>query len=287
MNMKELWRKKFKPADLSKPGREMAEDEYFCKEDGLIYCAKCRTPLETAVDVGHFGVIMRLPVSCKCRIEERERRKRAMDEAQRRARAESNRIKGIADTTYHKFRFENDRGYNAPVLKMAKKYVAGWDMVEKENGGLLIWGDTGTGKTFTAACIANALIDKGAKVMMTSLPWLVDELTGRQSRSRNEFIESLNSYDLLIIDDLGTESGSAYGLEQIYRIIDGRYRCGKPLIITTNLNPREMQAEKDVAYKRIYDRVLAMSIPLKMNELNIRRKDTAKKTKTMKSLLQD
>jgi len=286
MNAGESWRKRFKPADLSVPGREVAEDEYFNKDDGLIYCAKCNTKRQIAMDFGNFGVLQRLPVPCKCMKEERERERRAMDEAQRRASADLNRSKGIADTIYHQYRFENDRGYNAQAMKMAKKYVAEWDEMRKNNRGLLLWGDTGTGKSFTAACIANALIDKGARVMMTGLPWLIEELSGRYYKSKNEFIDSLNGYSLLIIDDLGTEHSSAYSIEQIYRIIDGRYRSNKPLIVTTNLTPDLMRAEQEVSYKRIYDRILAMSAPLRMNDVNIRQKKAAAKTRELKKLLQ-
>ena len=61
---------------------------------------------------------------------------------------------------------------------------------------------------------------------------------------RNEYISRLCHYPLLIIDDFGMERGTEYGLEQVFNVIDSRYRSGKPLIVTTNLtlddlrNPR-------------------------------------------------
>ena len=50
---------------------------------------------------------------------------------------------------------------------------------------------------------------------------------------------------LLILDDFGMERGTEYGLEQVYSVIDSRYRSGKPLIATTNLTLEELQHPQD------------------------------------------
>ena len=63
---------------------------------------------------------------------------------------------------------------------------------------------------------------------------------------------------LLIIDDFGMERGTEYGLEQVYNVIDSRYRSGKPLIVTTNLTLDSLQNPQDTAHARIYDRLLEM-----------------------------
>ena len=41
------------------------------------------------------------------------------------------------------------------------------------------------------------------------------------------------------------ERGTEYGLEQVYNVIDSRYRSGKPLIVTTNLSLDELQHPQD------------------------------------------
>ena len=100
--------------------------------------------------------------------------------------------------------------------------------------GLLIWGDVGTGKSFFAGCIANALLEKGVPVLMTNFSRILNTLTGMHFEDRNQFIDSLNRYSLLIIDDLGIERNSEFALEQVFNVIDSRYRSKKPLIVTTN-----------------------------------------------------
>ena len=59
---------------------------------------------------------------------------------------------------------------------MAKRYVEQWKKVKAENLGLLLWGDVGTGKSFVAACIANALLDQGIPVLMTNFSKILNQM---------------------------------------------------------------------------------------------------------------
>ncbi|WKY48663.1 hypothetical protein Q5O24_04935 [Eubacteriaceae bacterium ES3] len=72
------------------------------------------------------------------------------------------------------------------------------------------------------ACIANALIDKGIPVLMTSFTRLSQQLYSEQDK--NTFLAALNRYDLLNIDDLGVERKSDYMLENMFNVIDERYK---------------------------------------------------------------
>ena len=102
---------------------------------------------------------------------------------------------------------------------------------------------------------------------------------------RNEYISRLCRYPLLILDDFGMERGTEYGLEQVYNVIDSRYRSEKPLIITTNLSLDELNNPPDTAHKRIYDRVIEMCTPVCCTGENFRRAAAQKKMEQMKKLL--
>ena len=67
---------------------------------------------------------------------------------------------------------------------------------------------------------------------------------------------SLDDYSLLVIDDLGVERNTEYAMEQMFTVIDSRYRSKKPLIVTTNLKLEEIKNPPDLAHARIYDRIL-------------------------------
>ena len=59
---------------------------------------------------------------------------------------------------------------------------------------------------------------------MTNFSRILNTLTGMHFEDRNQFINSLNRYSLLIIDDLGIERNSDFALEQVFNVIDSRYR---------------------------------------------------------------
>ena len=96
---------------------------------------------------------------------------------------------------------------------MAKEYVAHWEKGEREASGLLLWGGVGTGKTYMAGCIANALLDKGVTVMMTNFSRVLSDLPGMFSGNR--YIDSFNRFRLLIIDDFGAERSSEFSWEHL------------------------------------------------------------------------
>ena len=84
----------------------------------------------------------------------------------------------------------------------------------------------------------------------------------------------------LIIDDLGAERNTEYALEQMFSIIDSRYRCNKPLIVTTNLKLDELKRPPDLAHARIYDRILERCAPILFAGKNFR-EDNAASTKAV------
>ena len=69
-------------------------------------------------------------------------------------------------------------------IQMAKRYVEQWKKVKAENLGLLLWGDVGTGKSFVAACIANALLEQGIPVLMTNFSKILNQMGAMYSEER-------------------------------------------------------------------------------------------------------
>lgn len=185
------------------------------------------------------------------------------------------------DGSLYGWTFDKDNGAN-PVMKVARDYVAKWSEVLQSNVGLLLWGDVGTGKTFFAACIANALVEQNVSVRMTNFSSILNDLFSESDK--NKYLDRLNDHNLLIIDDLGIERGTEYALEQVYNIIDTRYKSGRPLIITTNLTLEELNYPADVQHKRIYDRVLGMCVPVMFNGSNFRNQEAANKMETARKL---
>ena len=101
-----------------------------------------------------------------------------------------NRSVGLQDPELRRHTFENDLGYNREQMKKEKQFVANWDAFRSKAMGLLFWGYVGTGKSYIAGCIANALLDKGVPVMMTNFARLLNKLTDMYAGDRNAYIDS-------------------------------------------------------------------------------------------------
>ena len=173
----------------------------------------------------------------------------------------------------------------AEEQRKARAYVENWKEAYKNNTGLLLFGDVGTGKSFFAGCIANALLDRDVPVLMTNFPTILNRLTGMFSEDRADFIASFDEYDLLIIDDLGVERSTEYAMEQMFFVIDSRYRSRRPMIITTNLKLAELKNPPDLAHARIYDRILERCAPILFAGKNFREENAGATKQAAKDIV--
>ena len=265
------------------PAVSKSNGDYYGK-DGLLYCGKCHTPKE-AFFAKNF-VLMgknRHPVDCRCRKMEREQQEVTIRQQKHNELVRRLKAGGFSDTAMLDWNFENDDG-RAPQMRYAHRYVERWQIMRAENLGLLLWGGVGTGKSFLAGCIANALMEQEVSVRMTNFARIMNELNNSFS-GRNVVVDRLCHYPLLIIDDFGMERGTKYALEQVYNIVDSRYRSQKPLIVTTNLPLNEIRHPQDTAHARIYDRLRSMCSPICFAGENLRQQAAAQKTANMRALM--
>ena len=269
---------------IQRSGGTPQPEDYF-GADGLLYCGKCNTPKQAFFE-GHKRVPIlgdRHPVECQCRRVEREKQEAIINEQKHLGLVHRLKSDGFSDTEMCNWTFANDNGRN-PQMKHAHRYVDKWAEVRTKNIGLLLWGGVGTGKSFFAGCIANALMAQEVPVRMTNFAHILNELNNNFS-GRNEVVDRLCCYPLLIIDDFGMERGTEYALEQIYNIIDSRYRSRKPLIVTTNLTLDDIRHPQDTAHARIYDRLLEMCVPVSCIGVSFRKETTQEKLERLKELI--
>ena len=134
----------------------------------------------------------------------------------------------------------------------------------------MLWGNLGAGKTFYSSCIANAVLNQNYTVMFTSASRLINEVQGIEFKFRRQYISSLREYDLLIVDDLGTEKNTEDANDILYNIINERYICNLPLIVSTNYDYDFMRNTTELNLKRIFDRVLEVCTPVQAKESSTR-----------------
>ena len=238
------------------------------EKDGLLHCGKCHTPKQCFVEV--FGTIRAPRCLCKCAKEERDREAEECRQREFAERVQRYRSVGFPQSEMARWTFERDDGSDPIMAAAMQNYVQHFDHFRENGKGLLLFGSVGTGKTFRAACVANALIDKGIPALVTNFARIRNTVQGL-FEGRQEYFDSLNKFPLLVLDDLNTESQSDYMQEIVYNVIDGRYRAKLPLIVTTNLTREELMNPADISYQRIFSRLFEMCTPIEIAGADRRR----------------
>src|SRR5699024_1418716 len=210
-------------ADLENMTTTAPEPEDYTGEDGVLYCGKCRKPKEAyfAPDKAAIFGRDRHPAECDCQRAAREEREAAEKRRRYLDAVEERKRRGFTDPTTRDWTFENDNGRN-PQAGIARRYVEHWEDMRADNIGCLFWGGVGTGKSYLAGCIANALMEKEIPVHMTNFAlisiiytllwrghggeWLVSIF---QSLFKMDYENALNLYQQLIRNNMGIVWGGS------------------------------------------------------------------------------
>ncbi len=158
------------------------------------------------------------------------------------------------------------------VVEACNRYI---ETFGKEFQNLLLYGNTGVGKTFLANCIAKELLDRAHTVIYLTAFQLFDILEKNKFGKGEENYEFQNQFDyildcdLLIIDDLGTELNNSFVNVQLYLCINERYLRRKSTIISTNLSLDNINT---IYSERVFSRIASNYALLKIVGEDIRLK---------------
>lgn len=157
------------------------------------------------------------------------------------------------------------------ILQRSKEFINAFDTPNSERGNILIYGETGLGKTFLTNCIAKELLDRKHSVLYLSANELFEEILAGYLMQQKSELEDLYNYlyncELLIIDDLGTELTNNFVLSQLFELINKRELTGLSTLISTNLSMKQM---RDRYSERIMSRIVANYIVFNIYGDNIR-----------------
>lgn len=171
-----------------------------------------------------------------------------------------------------------DPASNATALELANRAVAQARAFVNRFGttyeNLLLYGNTGVGKTFLTNCIAKELLDRRFSVLYFSATTFFETLaknTFEQHLDEEDTSSYILNCDLLIIDDLGTEMANSFVLSKFFDVINRRHLAGKSTLISTNLS---VEALKETYTERSSSRILGNYTLVKLigNDIRIQKK---------------
>lgn len=145
---------------------------------------------------------------------------------------------------YHGYRIETWRPQDSRVVATCREYVATWPAPRPL---LLFEGAPGRGKSGMAAGIMYELWAKHGRIgyFTTAIDLLRRYQSTFDEESRTETLDSVRSAlaasPLIVLDDLGTESGTAYAKQELYALVNERYSRKMPLVVTTNVALAELE----------------------------------------------
>ncbi len=155
---------------------------------------------------------------------------------------------------------ESPRNQILKIKARCEKFISE-DFGQVDGKGLLFFGNTGTGKTFMAQCIANELLLKGRTVAYVSAPLMFDKINEARmlfgEDEYEDYFSGLKDAELLVIDDLGTETSTEAKLSNMLQLLNARETLDltspHKTIISTNMKLSAIREKYD---ERIYSRII-------------------------------
>ena len=169
--------------------------------------------------------------------------------------------------------------------KIVNAFVINFKRFRREGRGLYFYSDTkGSGKTMIACAVANEILKThDISVKFISVTDYIELVKAKDDASRGN-IKAILEAGLLIFDDVGAQvENKEWITTALFRLINWRYANHYPTIFTSNVRMEDLKTDS-----RISDRIYAVSVPVIMPEVNVRRQIADKHTKEfIKSIMQE
>ena len=136
-----------------------------------------------------------------------------------------------------------------------------WERLEKwlnavePSEGFMLTGRVGSGKTHLVRGVVHQLRASYRSVLYTTVPYLVEHLRGPTGVDMDAVLRAMSRADMVVWDDLGAEKPTDWALDRLYLLLDARYEVEKPLVVTSNWSPGQLEERVGA---RIVSRLMEM-----------------------------
>ena len=179
----------------------------------------------------------------------------------------------VATQSFESFSLDYYKNDPAVFARMKHNFETARDFaahfVPKKSGSLLFLGGTGLGKTHLSSAIAKTVIDCGCDVLYDAATHIFSAFEGAKFKGTPDDTDRYLTVELLIVDDLGAEFGSAFTNACLYDIVNTRLIRGLSTVISTNLSAAELTARYG---ERIASRLFGEYTPLVFCGEDVRKK---------------
>lgn len=162
------------------------------------------------------------------------------------------------------------------IIKKMMSFLKNYTNKEKTKG-LYLYGSFGSGKSYLIAALFNELAKKGVKCVMVHVPELVRSIKDSFSTDYSERFDLLKNVDLLLLDDIGAEYLTPWSRDEVLEpILQYRMDQELPTFFTSNYDPKQLEnhfmlSDDKMKAKRLIERVLEVSEPIKLASKNMRK----------------
>ena len=169
--------------------------------------------------------------------------------------------------------FAHDNGENPDGTRCARNFVEHFENFRKRGAGLFFFGSTGSGKSFTAAQIVNALTDRGYNCLFTSFLTIISDLSTLGFEARRNYLDQFGNKDLVVFDDFGSEGDTNSNNQLIMQIVNNCRRRMIPMIFTTSLHQETLDKSSSTPRLLALSRIKQLCTTVTLYEPGARRDD--------------
>ena len=181
------------------------------------------------------------------------------------------RLRALGNEALCDWDFAHDNGENPDATGVVRNFVDHFENFRRQGMGLFLFGGSGSGKSFVAAQVVNALTDRGYDCLFTSFLAVFTDLSTLSFESKRNYLNQIFEKDLVVFDDVGSEGDTNRNNEMILYIVNNCRHRNIPLIFTSPFYPDVLRKGNNPTRLLAISRMMQLTTQVTLREPAVRR----------------